>query len=252
MAGKGTIGRSVGKGGKNDTRDVIVVQALLRNTARLIISDWPPGNCGKSTIAAIEKFQKDVVKLRKPDGLISPGGSTIKALTFVKLPLAGHGWYSYGEGVDDKHWGVFDTVESIRKLAGKVKDQMGLEVGVSDISLRMGGKLEPHTTHRDGVDVDIRPIRQDGLNKACWITWTAIYDRTRTQKFVDLALEDPNTKKILFNDRQVSGVHWSSGHHHHLHISYAIRSHPYSSIERSFDMLRGRVGRGLADALDFW
>ncbi len=251
MAGKGTIAHSVGDGGKNDTRDVLIVQMLLENSLKLFITDWPPGTCGKSTIEGIKKFQKNVVKLKKPDGLVSPGGITIKALTFEKLPLAGYGWYAYGAGLDRKRWGSHDTIESIRLLARKVKGKMGVEIGVSDISRRTGRKLPPHKGHRKGVEVDIRPIRKDGAQKACHISWVAIYDQERTKKLVKLILEDQNTKKILFNDTDIEGVAWATGHHHHLHVIYSIASHPYSTVERSIEMLAGRVQRGLADTIGF-
>ncbi len=71
------IAASVGKGGKNNNADVRIVQALLNNHGNSLTVD---GNCGAKTIAAIEKFQKEVVGLSKPDGRIDPGGRTWNAL----------------------------------------------------------------------------------------------------------------------------------------------------------------------------
>ncbi len=248
MANHGTIAQSVGQGGKNDSRDVIVIQMLLRNTARLVIADWPPGRVGKSTIAAIKTFQKDVVKLKEPDGLISPGGATINTLTFEKLAPVGYGYYTYGGDVENKVWGLWDTLESIRTLAARVKDELKVDIGVSDISLRRGGTLKPHRGHQNGAEVDIRPIRTDGAKKPCHITWSK-YDAKATAKMIGFLRDDPNTKKILFNDTSIDGVNYAQNHHHHLHVYFAIKSHPYSSVQRSFDMLRGRVERGLTDWL---
>ena len=72
------ISASVGQGGKNIKADVITVQNLLnKKNAKLVVD----GSCGPKTIAAITAFQKQVVKLAKPDGRIDVGGATWKALT---------------------------------------------------------------------------------------------------------------------------------------------------------------------------
>ena len=71
------ITASVGQGGKNIKADVIKVQNLLnKKNAKLAVD----GSCGPKTIAAITAFQKQVVKLSKPDGRIDPNGTTWKAL----------------------------------------------------------------------------------------------------------------------------------------------------------------------------
>lgn len=79
-----TIGKKVGRGGANVANDVMLVQVLFNANlkrmpgAKAITMD---GKSGKNTIAAIEKFQKDVVKMNLPDGRVDPGGKTIRTLT---------------------------------------------------------------------------------------------------------------------------------------------------------------------------
>jgi hypothetical protein len=85
------IGSSVGDKGSNNSDDVKLVQALLnvyfRNSNQnktIKISGAPD----KETIQAINQFQKDVVKLDKPDGRVDPGGKTFNSLLNVlKKPL---------------------------------------------------------------------------------------------------------------------------------------------------------------------
>ena len=72
-----TLSESVGNAGKNKKADVLLVQELLNKKGASLVID---GDCGNKTIAAIEKFQKDFAGFSKPDGLISPGGKTWKAL----------------------------------------------------------------------------------------------------------------------------------------------------------------------------
>jgi len=78
-----SISASVGLGGRNKPTDVALVQQLLNNTGdhKLTID----GLAGTKTYEAIKSFQKSVVKLFKPDSLISPHGQTIKKLASYNL-----------------------------------------------------------------------------------------------------------------------------------------------------------------------
>lgn len=75
------IRESVGRGGRNPRGDVLTVQQLLNRHVR------PParpsaesGVADVATIEAIVLFQRRVVRMRRPDGRVDPGGRTIRAL----------------------------------------------------------------------------------------------------------------------------------------------------------------------------
>jgi hypothetical protein len=72
------ISGSVGRGGKNHQRDVMVVSRRLGQLG------YPVGSDSDSFIAAIEKYQAEVVALDPPDGRIDPDGQTIAALRQLK------------------------------------------------------------------------------------------------------------------------------------------------------------------------
>ena len=72
-----SISASVGQGGINNKQDVITIQNLLNTKGHKLVVD---GSCGPKTIAAITAFQKDIVKLTKPDGRVDVNGKTWKAL----------------------------------------------------------------------------------------------------------------------------------------------------------------------------
>jgi Domain of unknown function (DUF4157) len=72
------ISGSVGRGGKNHQRDVLVVSRRLGQLG------YPVGSDPDSFIAAIEKYQAEVVGLDPPDGRIDPDGQTIAALRQLK------------------------------------------------------------------------------------------------------------------------------------------------------------------------
>lgn len=74
------ISASVGKGGANVPADVLLVKKLLNQKISAGLTEDNTNVAGK-TIAAIEKFQKEMAGISKPDGLIEVGGKTWKALS---------------------------------------------------------------------------------------------------------------------------------------------------------------------------
>lgn len=79
------ITNSVGKGGRNLYVDVKLIQTALNliqnSTFNLANKLEIDGVVGSKTIAAIELFQRVVVGMRNPDGIIDVDGRTISALT---------------------------------------------------------------------------------------------------------------------------------------------------------------------------
>jgi hypothetical protein len=81
-----SIKDSVGKGGKNNKADVLVVQALLVKAGYLPAKNASggtniDGDCGPLTEGAISKFQREKAGLNNPDGRVDPNGVTWSALT---------------------------------------------------------------------------------------------------------------------------------------------------------------------------
>jgi hypothetical protein len=90
---KQVIHGSVGTGGENRQSDVMTVQLLLLTQigfrgskgvavpiAKGTVEGRDGGTVDATTINAIKWFQREVVKLSKPDGLVEVGKRTIKAL----------------------------------------------------------------------------------------------------------------------------------------------------------------------------
>lgn len=73
-----TIAASVGRGGKNLRSDVAAV------CARLLVLGFNPGGNVADLDATIERYQREVVGLRRPDGRIDPAGRTLTALSEAK------------------------------------------------------------------------------------------------------------------------------------------------------------------------
>jgi hypothetical protein len=218
------INASVGEDGTNDPADVITIQELLNQLGGL-----PPievnGDCGLDTIDAIHMVQMDF--FNGSDGLIEPNGPTFKrllkaiSLSFTQLfqvdPLDDTaGYYTYSEA--RKQYGTPATILLLQEVAQTFHATIPeLRVGIGDISLRDGAPMPPHTSHRNGRNTDIRPLRTDGQQIPVTITDDA-YDREATRLLAQILLARPTVKKIFFNDPQIEGVIPLQGHHNHLHV----------------------------------
>jgi len=74
---------SVGRDASNGRVDVVTVQLLLNLNAEWAALPAPlatDGRAGRRTIAAIESFQRQAVKMRLPDGRVEPNRSTLAHL----------------------------------------------------------------------------------------------------------------------------------------------------------------------------
>jgi penicillin-insensitive murein DD-endopeptidase len=96
--------------------------------------------------------------------------------------------------------------------------------GVGNISLYDGEKrTEEHRTHINGLQVDIRPVRKDGLHRP--VTWRqSEYDAEATAKLIAIFFSHPFVKQVLFNDTRIPRVrHWDK-HDDHFHVAIKLGS----------------------------
>lgn len=97
--------------------------------------------------------------------------------------------------------------------------------GVGNISLAGGPENADHSSHINGLQVDVRPLRTDGLHLP--VTWrqTEEYDRKATGKLIGLFSSHPFVKKVLFNDTGVyPGVKMWPHHDNHFHVEIRTRA----------------------------
>lgn len=213
------IKASVGSGGINRPDDVGVVQALLNagHDPHLKVDK----GCGPNTIAAIIAFQKTF--LSHPDGRVDPGGATWRrlsrrsAVSLVQLPqMSGFGYYSYSDAL--RQFGTSKAIQTVKDVAGQLRSNLpNVLLGIGDISFANGGTMQPHHTHRDGREIDIRPLRKDKKHLPVTI-FDVNYSRDLTKLLVENLLTHSNVKSILFNDSQIKGVTPWPGHDNHLHV----------------------------------
>ena len=77
--------------------------------------------------------------------------------------------------------------------------------------------MKEHHTHRDGREIDIRPLRTDKKNLPVTI-FDSHYSRDLTKVLVENLVAHGNVKGVLFNDSQIKGVTPWPGHNNHLHL----------------------------------
>jgi hypothetical protein len=211
---------------KNDRGDL--VKAWQR-----FVGATPDGHFGDNTVKATKSFQAEN-NLRE-DGKVgvntlavakSKGFGGAEQLpdtgAYTVLPESGTGFVGYNRergGADQ--YGTAWTIAAIIELAGLWFEICpGVPVQIGDISRRGGGAFPPHSSHRNGRDFDVRPIRRDGKLLPCTIK-DANYDQARTEMFVRLVRRKFPQATIYFNDRNLINKGLTErcpGHENHLHF----------------------------------
>jgi Uncharacterized protein conserved in bacteria (DUF2272)/Putative peptidoglycan binding domain/Penicillin-insensitive murein endopeptidase len=152
-------------------------------------------------------------------GVPSSGGG--QTAVSVALPASGAGFYSYTE--PSKRYGRGETIAALQAIATDWQraHPNGPRLGIGNISLQGGGPFPPHSTHQLGLNADIRPVRNDGVESGV-TRHDSRYSRTLTQALVNLIRANRvlGISSILFNDPAVTGVKPWQGHDDHLHLSF--------------------------------
>jgi len=66
------------------------------------------------------------------------------------------------------------------------KKYYAVVISVRQISRKSGGLFPPHKSHRQGVDVDVRPIRNDLQNKRVTYTDHTNYNPDVTRELIKM------------------------------------------------------------------
>ncbi len=140
------------------------------------------------------------------------------------LLAEGRGYTTYRRepgGADQ--YGRASTIRAVQSLGEAWASQHSkprLQIG--DISRRNGGHFPPHGSHQKGIDVDIRPMTNNGVEEATNIH-VANYSHTLTRELVRLIKEKFAGAMILFNDQRLINeglTRRAQGHDDHLHVRF--------------------------------
>lgn len=221
-----TISGSVGAGGTNNTADVMAVQNLLNKwiAPPISVTGVCNGTATDPTVVAIKSFQSRFSS--NPDGRVDPNGTTLRRLNqepLIQLPqnVAGSGYYSYSAGA--RQWGTQATIDALTELGRQfLWNNPTSLMAIGDISFEFGGSMPPHSSHREGKHIDLRPLRIDNARTPVTYTDTANYDQANTKLLIELFLSHRNVKNILFNDPVINALDRVSpwqGHDNHFHVT---------------------------------
>ena len=151
------------------------------------------------------------------------------------LPGSGTGYYRYydADTGDRYYYGRLSTIAAIESIAREWyafsadSDVGPTRIGIGDISKQGGGSLasgQPSghnhpNGHTLGLEVDIRPLRQDGAEQNTNVLWPS-YSFVRNFELVSIILKY-NVRIILFGDH-IPGVRFdgSGVHNDHLHVAF--------------------------------
>jgi hypothetical protein len=159
-----------------------------------------------------------------PDPLRPRPRPTQDARGYFMLPQApmDSGYYTYGMLYHKPDKGAYQYAHPIMMTAIL---RVGLEwqaidrrrFGVGNISLPGGRQNDDHKGHMDGLQVDIRPLRKDGLEAP--VTWMDTqYDPVGTARLIDLFRTFAPVTRIFFNGHGIPFVLPLRNHDDHFHV----------------------------------
>lgn len=142
---------------------------------------------------------------------------------FFMLPQApaDAGYYAYGKpGAGVNQYAHPTMMTLILAVEREWQTSETRQFGVGDISAAGGPKVRGHNSHRRGLEVDIRPLRKDGLHIACNYH-EDVYDRIATEKLINIFRScAPGPLLIFFNDLKIPGVRPLEKHDNHFHVQF--------------------------------
>jgi penicillin-insensitive murein endopeptidase len=174
----------------------------------------------ESVLQQIVRLAGVIMTDPKPD----PLRPTQDSRGFFMLPRAARdvGYYTYGTMDKRPDRGGYQyahpiMMTAILRVAHEWQKIDPRRVGVGNISradMRDDGE---HATHLDGLQVDLRPIRKDGVE--CPVScFSPEYDRAATTKIIELFRAFTPVQVVWFNDMSIPFVRPMRGHHDHFHV----------------------------------
>ena len=166
----------------------------------------------------------------------------------VLLPVSGPGFVTNNRGNDEFQFGQQSTIDAALRVAAAwnaLHPQRPFSIG--QISKKGGGKMAGHVSHRLGIDIDVRPMRQDGKNLPVTINDDE-YDPELTREVIKLWWRHAPVQAIFFNDPNVIHAGLSrfvKKHHHHFHVRVRMQGGTIKSGDRGSDVAELQEKLGL-------
>lgn len=229
------IGGSVGRGGSNDSQDVVAVKTRF---VELGFEFFPMNDrVDSGLMMAIRLFQSILTgrnTVGGVDGRIDPDGNTIRFMRasnaphWRTMPIKGPGFMNHEAAQTNDHhdFGTNWLADTIVGAGATYQNDFrqanpnSALFAINDVSLPMGGDTPQHAGHETGLACDIRLPRKDG--KSGGITFKSkTYDRIAARAQILALRTQPLFSRAFFNDPVLIGEGLcakATGHHNHIHF----------------------------------
>lgn len=199
---------AVGQGATNRKEDVRLVQARLKAVGFDLAVD---GQFGRGTEHAIRTYRAMLTGTeytKEEPGRIELGDVVDRALAssapprWEKMPRSGPGFVN--EDVDGFGYGSAEAKAAIEEIGAAYSSQWqsthpgSAPISLNDVSERHGGHNHDHSTHQNGLDLDLRLPRTDGTSGSD-VRW-ANYDRETAWAMPGAIASNPRVERVLFTD----------------------------------------------------
>lgn len=145
---------------------------------------------------------------------------------FFMLPRspAESGYYTYGLMDKKPDRGGYQyphpiMMQAILRVALEWQAMDRRRIGIGNINRADGVIDTDHRSHKNGLQVDIRPVRKDGREIPVTCDDKGVYDRDATAKVIELFRTFAPVDFILFNDLSIPFVKPARGHSNHFHVA---------------------------------
>ncbi|MEP6915367.1 MAG: peptidoglycan-binding protein [Acidobacteriota bacterium] len=173
-----------------------------------------------SGVLTVQTYRLLLTVVPVPSGLLPAAGFAVDTV----LPESGRGFTTFNReagGADQV--GRASTILAIQTIGAAWAEMHDFPISVGDISRKGGGAFPPHSAHKDGRDVDVRPFRHNGEPGATNINDPS-YDHALTRGLVLQVRQMFADVTILFNDPVLvrDGLTKPfAGHDNHLHLRFS-------------------------------
>lgn len=158
------------------------------------------------------------------DKTLDPLRPTQDTRGFFMLPQApmDSGYYTYGMMDKQPDRGGYQYAHPIMmtallRVAAEWQTIDKRRFGVGNISRADGRPDDDHKSHKDGLQVDVRPLRKDGLHLP--VRWDdREYDQVATLRLIELFRTFAPVLVIYFNDPDIPFVRSRVKHDDHFHV----------------------------------
>ncbi|MDD3731052.1 MAG: penicillin-insensitive murein endopeptidase [candidate division Zixibacteria bacterium] len=143
----------------------------------------------------------------------------------LNLVNTGTGYYHYNPEADMDDWGTLHLINMI-EISGRIWNSSFKEpprISIGDLSLKYGGTFAPHGCHENGLEVDIRYVRNDGQEAVLNIAKNPeYYDIEKTQFLINRLIFNAKVE-LIYCDTVNIGLKGGplvhrDGHSDHFHV----------------------------------